>query len=500
VSAFRITLSIPTIILLTPRAYCRQKPRGIAFRRRRFEHIIRRFILGQFVRLNPAQSAISELEETPVQRLERTPPAPPGSADTPPQKPDGKRTKFIIIVVAVAIALLVTVGLARLFSSSSSATNQQTRTASVRRGDFVRQLRVNGTVEAVSYHSIAAPRLSGPGLGTLIVTKLAGSGSAVKKGDLLVEFDRQAQIKNALDRQADYTDFVQQIAKKKADQAAQQAADETALKQAQNAVQAAALELQRNEIVSKIDAEKNQENYDEAKANYNQLKATFALKRKANLAEVRSLEIQRDRAFNAMNYAQKNTERLAILSPIDGIVVLNSIWKGGQMGEVQEGDEVRPGVPFMQVVNAGSMQVRARVNQADITSLTVGLPVRVGLDAYPELSFTGKIDHIAAIGVTSSLNAKVRTFAVLFTIDGRDPKLMPDLSAAVDIELTRKPNALLVPRDSVITKDGTSYVMAEDGRQFTKKTVKVAAMNDVDVLVESGLDEGTRVLRNAVQQ
>jgi len=230
------------------------------------------------------------------------------------------------------------------------------------------------------------------------------------------------------------------------------------------------------------------------------LKATFALKRKANLAEVRSLEIQRDRAHDAMAYAQKNTERLAIHSPIDGIVVLNSIWKGGQMGEVQEGDEVRPGVPFMQVVNAGSMQVRARVNQADITTLTAGLPVRVGLDAYPELSFTGKIDHIAAIGVTSGLNQKVRTFVVLFSIEGRDPKLMPDLSAAVDVELSRKPNTLLVPRDSVIIKDGEIYVMAEDGRQFTKKNVKIASMNDVDAMVGSGLEEGVRVLRNAVEQ
>ena len=326
-------------------------------------------------------------------------------------------------------------------------------------------------------------RLSGPGSGSRsILTKLAASGKNVKKGELLVEFDRQTQIKNALDRQADYVDFVQQIEKKKADQAAAQAVDQTALKQAENLMQSASLELKRNEIVSRIDVEKNQQNYEEAKATFEQLRSTFDLKRKAAQAELRSLEIQRDRAKSAMEYAQRNTERLAIVSPIDGIVVLNTIWKGGQMGEVQEGDEVRPGVPFMQVVNAGAMQVRARVNQADISILASGQNVRVGLDAYPDLSFGGKIERIAAIGVTSGLSQKVRTFQVLFTIDGTDAKLMPDLSASVDVELAKKPSVLMVPRDAVVANGKEAYVLMGSVGSFEKKQVKLGDMSDTQVV------------------
>jgi HlyD family secretion protein len=375
---------------------------------------------------------------------------------------------------------------------------QNLAVATAKRGDFVRRLRVQGTVEAVSFHAIAAPRLSGPGSGSLIVTKLVASGKSVKKGELLVEFDRQAQIKNALDRQADYVDLVQQIEKKRADQAAAQAVDLTALKQAENSMQSAALELKRNEIVSRIDAEKNQQNYEEAKATFDQLRSTFDLKRKAALAELRSLEIQRDRTKSAMDYAKKNTERLAIVSPIDGIVVLNTIWKG-QLGEVQEGDEVRPGVPFMQVVNAGAMLVRSRVNQADISSLAAGQLVRVGLDAYPELSFGGKIERIAAIGVTSGLSQKVRTFQVLFTIEGTDPKLMPDLSASVDVELAKKLSVLLVPRDAVVTEGSDHYVLTGSAESYQKKKVKLGEMSDTQIVIESGVDEGAQVLRNAAQ-
>jgi multidrug resistance efflux pump len=348
----------------------------------------------------------------------------------------------------------------------------------------------------VNFTAIAAPRLSGPGLGTLVVTKLAGSGQHVRKGDLLVLFDQQQQIRNALDQEATYVDFVEQINKKKADQAAALGTDESALHQVENDVKSAAAEVRRNEILSKIDAEKNNLAYEQAKATYDQLKKTFDLKRKAAEAELKSLEIQRDRAKDAMDYARKNTGRLEIHSPIDGIVVLNSIWKGGQMGEVQEGDEVRAGVPFMQIVNPGAMQVRARVNQADISLLRVGDSVHIGLDAYPDLSFNGKIERIAAIGVTSGLSDKVRTFNVVFSIEGSDPRLMPDLSASLDVALERLPNVLIAPRDAILADGNQHYVLTARGGE--RQPVRVTAENDTQAVI-SGVPEGTRVLDSVNQ-
>src|SRR6267143_1544524 len=62
----------------------------------------------------------------------------------------------------------------------------------------------------------------------------------------------------------------------------------------------------RNVILSKIQAEENVEALDEAKARLKQLRETFDLKRKAEQADLRVLEIQRDRALNAMSHAQSN--------------------------------------------------------------------------------------------------------------------------------------------------------------------------------------------------
>lgn len=422
-------------------------------------------------------------------------PAPQLVVPEPPKRGRARIWWVIGLVVVLVLAFAIFKSLRRAEPIANPATSVFT----VQATDFVHTVRLTGTVEAVNFLAIAAPRLSGPGLGTLVITQLAPSGTHVKKGDLLVQFDQQQQIRNALDQEATYRDFVEQINKKKADQAATKASDDSALHQAENDVNSAAFEVKRNEILSKIDAEKNNLAYEQAKATYQQLKKTFDLKRRAADAELKSLEIQRDRARDAMDYARKNTGRLEIHAPMDGIVVLNTIWKGGQMGEVQQGDEVRAGIPFMQIVNQGAMQVRARVNQADVSMLHVGQSVRVGLDAYPDLSFHGKLDRIAAIGVTSSLNDKVRSFNVLFSIEGSDPRLMPDLSASLDVELERTPDSLVIPRDSIVTDGSEHYVQLDSSSASSRKAVQIRAENDTQVAV-SGIAAGTRVLRNVSQQ
>ena len=143
------------------------------------------------------------------------------------------------------------------------------------------------------------------------------------------------------------------------------------------------------------------------------------LKRKAAQAAIRILEIQRDRTQQTMMHAQANADLMQIHSPLDGVVVLNTIWKQGTMGEVQEGDQVRPGVPFMQVVNPSTMQVRVMANQQDFPSLQVGQTAKVRLDAYPELVFPAKLDQLAPIGEGGDFSSKLRSFVVIVSIAGK---------------------------------------------------------------------------------
>jgi HlyD family secretion protein len=299
-------------------------------------------------------------------------------------------------------------------------------------------LRLKGTTEAVQARAILAPLLAGQQVSTLTIVHMAAAGTRVKQGEPLVEFDRQAQMRDFVDKKAEYEKLVDQVAEEQAKENAARAKDETELKTAEDNLRKSELEIQKAEIVSRIDAEKNQENLDEAKATYDQLRETFDLKRKAAQAAIRILEIQRDRTQQTMMHAEANANLMQVRSPIDGVVVLNTIWKQGNMGEVQEGDQVRPGVPFMQVVNPAAMQVRVLANQEDFPALQVGQIAKVRLDAYPEMIFPAKLEQVSPIGEGGDFSPKLRTFVVIVAIEGNNAKLMPDLSAAVDVDITKQ--------------------------------------------------------------
>jgi biotin carboxyl carrier protein len=369
--------------------------------------------------------------------------------------------------------------------------------AKVERKDFVRTLRLHGVIEAVKFHAVAAPRLSGQGGASMIITRLIAAGARVQPGDLLAEFDRQMQTKAYLDRETEYRDRVEQIRKKQAEQVADKVRDERELKEAEHAVVKAALDVKRNEILSKIDAEKNNQNLEEARARLEQVRRTVRLRQSVVVTEVRILEIQRDRDLAAMQNAQRNAEKMVVRSPLAGLVVLSTIFKSNGPGEVQEGDEVRPGVPFLQVVDPQAMQVRARVNQVDALSLAAGQKAMVRLDAYPDLSFPGRVHQVAAIALGGSFSDRIRTFPALFTIEGSDPRTMPDLSAAVDVELERVAGALVAPRDAVIEQSGRHFLRVRSGAGFDKTPVTLGLVGEQEVVIQSGAREGAVVLRGS---
>jgi HlyD family secretion protein len=399
-------------------------------------------------------------------------------------------------VVGIAVAGFLMRPQARAKDQASTQSSSQ---ATVKRRDFVRSVRLSGTVEAVEATTIAAPRLAGQNNNTLVITALVRAGQTVHPGDLLVEFDRQDQIRNSLDRQAELNDLQQQILKRQAQEDAARAADDSTLMQAASATSRAELEMLKNEMLPKVQAEKNTLALEEARARLKALKQTYDLKRQAAQADIKVLEIRRDRAANAMRQAASNADRMQIKSAISGIAVIKTTWKGSNMSELQEGDEVRPGVPVVDVVNPATMRVRARVNQTDIRELKNGQIVRVGLDAYPDLSFSGTVGQISPVGVQSSLSPKVRNFVVLVSVQGAHPNLMPDLTASLDVELSRSAGSLVVPRDAVAYDGPQAYVRVQRGGDYERRDVSVGARNMHEIVVAGGLAEGAVVARNIGQ-
>jgi HlyD family secretion protein len=366
----------------------------------------------------------------------------------------------------------------------------------VKRGDFRHSLRLSGSVGAIQSYNVQAPRLSGQMASSMVLTKIVRNGVQVRAGDVLVELDRQNQLKSILDKQAECDTLVQQIRKKQADQAASRAADETELKGAEVDVQTSRVEMRKNEVIPGYQAEINKVNLAEADAKLKQLKDTFSLKREAQVAELRILEIQRDRAKMAVDYAQGNIENMTVKSPMAGLAVLTPVYKGSRMVDPQEGDEVRSGSAIMVVVNPSEMQITARVNQVDISKVYVGQSADVRLDAYPDLIFTGKVESISAIGTPSTYLKRIRYFSVTISIQGSNPKLLPDLTAAVDLQLESAKDALILPREAVVFRNGEAMVAALESGKVKPQVVMLGPVSECELVIESGIMEGMTVLLN----
>ena len=175
-----------------------------------------------------------------------------GGAGPPPnRRPSRVWLRRAVIMAAAAIALSAAALVVMRGRTRTSASQAQILSFSA-----PRTLRLKGTTEAVESRAILAPVLEGQQVPTLTIIQLAGAGTRVKQGDLLVEFDRQAQMRDFIDKQAEYRKLLDQVAEEQAKENATRAKDETELKQAEDDLRKAQLEVQKAELVSKIDAEK----------------------------------------------------------------------------------------------------------------------------------------------------------------------------------------------------------------------------------------------------
>jgi multidrug resistance efflux pump len=294
-------------------------------------------------------------------------------------------------------------------------------------------VRLSGLVEAERASSIVVPRLMGQGGGEMVVTRVVPGGSTVAAGQMLVEIDPQEQLRQAFNRRVEVNDLEGQIARMRANQSITRATDDTAITAAVNDVSRAKLEASKNELIPKVDAEKNSLALEESEAKLKQLRETYDLKRKAAEADVRILEIRRDRAQLALEQAERNAELMTLTAPFEGLVVLKLMYRGSTQSDLQEGDIVRPGMALLDVIDPRRMRVRARINQADITRVAAGNRAKVRLDAYPGLEFDGVVETVAPLATPGGRNPKVRSFVAIVGIHGTHPNLLPDLTASVDL-------------------------------------------------------------------
>ena len=377
----------------------------------------------------------------------------------------------------------------------AASTGPVLRTYRVSPVTFERTVRVAGSTSARNFANITAPMMRGPdsGRGEVLIS-LANSGARVQKGELVAEIDPQATKDHADDVAALVVQAEGDIRKMRADQAINLATLEQTVRAAKAALDKAKIDYSAEEIRTPIDKEELKLSVEEAQANYDELAKEVATQKQSDAASIRILELTRDRHKRHRDRHYADVERFKIYAPMSGLAVMQSIWRGGDMGQVQVGDQLTPGQPFLKIVDTNSMQLDASLNQVEAEGIRLGLPVEVHFDAFPDLVAEGEVHSIGALAVGGwRLNYYIRSVPVNISIRTRDPRVIPDLSASGTIVLERKENALAVPLEGLFREGGKTVAYVKQGDGFSARTVETGARNHTEAIVVAGLAAGDEI-------
>jgi multidrug resistance efflux pump len=339
----------------------------------------------------------------------------------------------------------------------------------------------------------AASMIAG-GMGdfALVLLDMPAAGTRVKKGDVVAEFDRV----NMLNRIDDYEDAVKQaelnIQNSKARLTVSREAHQQSVRAAKSDMEKAQLDLETIPVVSEIQAERIKLAAEETSARYKQLLNEVPLLEISQKSDLRNAEVALATSKIELQKAVTNAEKMLLKAPMDGIVVMQSMRRGQEMAQVEKGDQVFPGMVFMQVVDPSSMVLNATVNQVDAEALRIGMKATVRIDAYPGLELPGRVTSIGAVTVAQRRPNFMRQIPVRLALDKTDPRVLPDLSASAEIVLETAEKAAVVPLASVFQDGGNGkpYVYVRSGQAWQRREVELGVRGSLTVAVKSGIANG----------
>jgi hypothetical protein len=406
-----------------------------------------------------------------------------------------KRWRLILCGIVAAV-LIATIGVtAAVRRGNVSVSADDIPFAYVKLGELDLKVYTIGELKANHSITLSAPPIGG---GSLQITKLLHTGTAVKKGDVVIEFDPSEQIYKLEQSRSELQQAEQDIIKAKNDALVQAAQDKVALLKARFDVRRSELEVQKNELVSSIDAQKNRLALDQANRALAELEHDIQSHGITGKSGIDLAREKWNKAKLSMNQAEQNIQQMRVVSPIDGLAAIQKnvgdfMFSGMSIPDFHEGDQVQPGSGIAQVIDSHDMELSAKVSETERANITVGQAAEIEFDAIRGKIFHGSLKSAAGMVQRNFFwDDQGSKYDVTIQLNDSDAGLRPGLTAQIVILGERKPNTLYVPRQALFQKEGMQTVFLKKGASFKQLPVKVTAENESRAAIE-GLKEGDAV-------
>jgi len=151
------------------------------------------------------------------------------------------------------------------------------------------------------------------------------------------------------------------------------------------------------------------------------------------------------RAETNLELARLRLGDVTIRAPLAGTILEKNV-EEGQVIQSASGS-VSGGTTLLVMAALDRMQVRTLVDETDMGQIQAGMTAGVRVEAFPDRSFTGVVEKIEPQAVVQQ---NVTMFPVIVTLDNRDNLLKPGMNAEVQVLVSQRPNALLIPNNAVV--------------------------------------------------
>jgi multidrug resistance efflux pump len=385
---------------------------------------------------------------------------------------------FIRTSASLALALAA----ASCFSGYSSEADS--KALRVRRGTFASDVVITGELRAARGEELAVPHL--PQWQTTIKW-IAADGAMTKQGDRVVELDNSTFSTNLDAKRQAVAQAEQELTQKESEWKADTLDKQLDVEKKRADYDKAKLDADvPKEIVSARDFNDRQIKFKRAEVELAKAIDVLKSQRSSVKADRDNLVLNLQKAQRELGIADRAINELILRAPHDGIVVIRDHpWEGRRL---QEGDSVFIGLALAQFPEMSSLQVEGDLADVDDGRIGAGMPATIVLDAYPNMSFPGRVTSISAVAQESSRTSLRRAFRVIVKLERLDEtRMRPGLSSRVVVHAMSQQNALLAPRAAIDFSSTKPRVRLAGG-----KTVEVilGACNAQECVVKSGLNEG----------
>ena len=360
------------------------------------------------------------------------------------------------------------------------------------RGDFRVVVSTTGELRARKFVQITGPTNAQQAQQfQMRISSLVPEGTVVKAGDVVGELDRSGiasrmqEVNLALQKAEAQLQQAQLDSTLTLAQAREDIRNlEYALEERQIARDQATYEAPSVKRQAEIDLDKAKRAFEQAKRNY----VTKKAQAEAKMREVGS-DVERQR--NLMRVVQEVMDGFTIRAPAPGMVIYVKEWNGQKK---TAGSQVSPWDPTVATLpDLTQMESVTYINEIDVRKVAVGQPVDITLDADPGKRLSGKVTEVANVGEQRP-NADAKVFEVRIEVQQADTTLRPGMTTGNAILTSTVKNALHIPLEAVSIAEGVTFVYKRSGRGVVRQEIVTGIMNDDEIIVLHGLEEGDELL------